>query len=191
MGMQDVIITAGYHAAGKICAGTRQRSEALPVIRPVAPIGPHIGPAAALEQGGRIEHQEGMAVQVGFQNAGRHADERVITVDMDRVRQMLAQCRIARDQRGNGDAMGRQRARQGGHDIGQPTCLDQWINFRRDRENLDHAGISLCSFQAVDHFLGNQADAVFRATEAAGVQRAILADHQAGRDRDAAVQHHP
>ena len=78
---------------------------------------------------------------------------------------------IAWHEAAHGNALPGQRRGQRAHNIGKAAGLHQREDFRRQPRGPS------CS-EAVDHRLGDEADAAFGAAEALGIEFRIFADHE-------------
>ncbi|CCC96390.1 protein of unknown function [Azospirillum baldaniorum] len=192
-----------------------QGGEAFRVVRPVLAVRPQIGVAGPVVERRRVQHigqhpvrhaadpqrRRGAAGQIGERSADRL-----------QVGQPVQHRRIAGQQQADLGSGAIQGGGQGGGHIGQPAGLHQGVAFRRDEQDAHGGGVFRFLLglahrplapgggeggwegsvlgQAVDHVLGDQADAALAAVEALGVQLRVLADDQPLGDHHAAVDHH-
>ncbi len=137
MGMDDVGHEARQQALADPHRHLRKRSEAECIVGPIPAIWSYIGVARPGIQMRGVEHQQvepfGLAGEQ-MRGAAEQIRERLHYV---RPAEFFEHGRIAGDQGTHRDALGGQRRRQRTSHIGEPAGLDQGVDFRCYREQLE------------------------------------------------------
>jgi hypothetical protein len=136
VGMHDVRLPVGQEAAGDFGAGEGECGEALPVVDEILAGGIRIGPTRAIEEAGRIQHEDIETLVRGGENAGRLAEQVVEGGDHLDRRQALHDRRIAGHERAHVHSMPGERDRQCASDVGEASRLDEREYFGCHRKDI-------------------------------------------------------
>ena len=143
--MHDIRLQRADQAEAEIGGDPGDRREADGIVVPVAAVGADIGIAGALIKIRRFQHQEIEAPGAALQKPRIATEEAVEDVHRLRALERGEHGRIARHQRRDMDALGRQRGRERADDIGEPSGLDQRIDLGGDGEDVERAHLRASS----------------------------------------------